>query len=58
VRRIPDLHYAVDLLLTGGDHVACRLAFDCTPQGEFLGVAVVQLVDRVRLSVAPPSVDP
>jgi predicted ester cyclase len=40
VRRIPDLHYAVDLLLVAGDHVSCRIAFDCTPEGDFLGVAV------------------
>ncbi len=40
VRRIPDLHYAVDLLLVGGDHVACRIAFDCSPEGEFLGLPV------------------
>jgi predicted ester cyclase len=39
-RQIPDLHYAVDLLLVGGDHVACRIAFDCSPKGEFLGIDV------------------
>jgi predicted ester cyclase len=39
-RQIPDLHYAVDMLLVGGDHVACRIVFDCTPQGEFLGIDV------------------
>src|SRR5262245_5175723 len=32
VRNIPDLHFAVDLLVTGNDVVACRLWFDCTPE--------------------------
>ena len=40
VRRIPDLHYDIALLVTGPDHVACRLWFDCTPVGDFLGVDV------------------
>ncbi len=39
-RRIPDLHYDVQNLLTGPDEVACRLWFDCSPQGEFLGIEV------------------
>jgi len=39
VRRIPDLHFAVDLLVTQGDVVACRLWFDCRPAREFAGIA-------------------
>ncbi|MCO1659890.1 ester cyclase [Pseudonocardia humida] len=39
VRRIPDLHFTVDLLVTGDDVVACRLWFDCTPEHEFAGIA-------------------
>lgn len=39
VRTIPDLHFAVDLLVTGDDVVACRLWFDCTPEREFAGIA-------------------
>ena len=35
---IPDLVYDVRLLVVAGDHVACRLLFDCTPEGEFLGI--------------------
>jgi steroid delta-isomerase-like uncharacterized protein len=38
VRNIPDLHFAVDLLVTSDDVVACRLWFDCTPEHEFAGV--------------------
>lgn len=38
VRAIPDLHYEVQLLVAGDDHVACRLWFDCTPQRAFLGI--------------------
>ncbi|GAB3270879.1 ester cyclase [Kineosporia babensis] len=40
LRRIPDLHYDIHNLLTGPDQVAARLWFDCSPQGEFLGIAV------------------
>jgi predicted ester cyclase len=40
VRRIPDLRYRIDLLVVDGDHVACRLWFDCSPQREFLGIDV------------------
>lgn len=38
--RIPDLHYAIDLLVVEADQVACRIAFDCAPRGEFLGIQV------------------
>jgi predicted ester cyclase len=38
VARIPDLAYAVDLLVVRGDHVACRLWFDCTPRVTFHGI--------------------
>jgi predicted ester cyclase len=38
VRNVPDLHYDIQLLVVGPDHVACRLWFDCTPRHEFLGV--------------------
>ncbi|MEV4346774.1 ester cyclase [Actinoplanes sp. NPDC049596] len=38
VRNIPDLRYEVQLLVTGPDHVAARLWFDCAPRHEFLGL--------------------
>jgi predicted ester cyclase len=38
VARIPDLAYTVDLLVVRGDHVACRLWFDCTPRAAFHGI--------------------
>lgn len=38
--EIPDLHFRVALLISDPPHIACRLAFDCTPKGEFLGLAV------------------
>jgi predicted ester cyclase len=34
---VPDMFFAVDLLVVRGDHVACRIHFDCTPEAEFLG---------------------
>ncbi|GAA4905275.1 putative ester cyclase [Actinomycetospora succinea] len=37
---IPDLAFVVDRLVVQGDEVAARLWFDCTPRGEFRGVAV------------------
>ncbi|MDD7968715.1 ester cyclase [Actinomycetospora lemnae] len=40
VAAIPDLRYVVDLLVVDGEHVACRLWFDCTPRGTFRGLAV------------------
>lgn len=39
-RLIPDLQFSIKLLLADATHVAARLAFDCTPVGEFLGLAV------------------
>lgn len=39
-RRIPDLRFNVALLVVDPPHVACRLAFDCSPRGEFLGLEV------------------
>jgi predicted ester cyclase len=38
VRKIPDLHFTADLLVTGDGVVACRLWFDCTPEHEFAGI--------------------
>jgi predicted ester cyclase len=38
VRQIPDLKFNVELLVSGADHVACRLHFDCTPAGMYLGL--------------------
>jgi predicted ester cyclase len=38
VARIPDLVFTVDLLVVRGDHVACRLWFDCTPRATFHGI--------------------
>ena len=39
VHNIPDLHFTIDLCVTGDDVVACRLWFDCTPEHEFAGIA-------------------
>jgi predicted ester cyclase len=38
--EIPDLHFDIQLLTSDPPYVASRLAFDCTPKGEFLGLAV------------------
>ena len=37
---IPDLRFVVQLLVADPPHLASRLAFDCTPQGTFLGLPV------------------
>ncbi|MGY3450072.1 ester cyclase [Bradyrhizobium sp. USDA 4353] len=37
---IPDLRFNIGLLVASPPHVACRLDFDCTPKGEFLGLPV------------------
>lgn len=37
---IPDLHFDIRLLISDPPHIASRLAFDCTPKGEFLGLPV------------------
>lgn len=39
-RDIPDLYFKVELLVADPPLVACRLAFDCHPAGEFLGLPV------------------
>ena len=37
---IPDLHFNVQLVIGDANHIAARLAFDCTPKGRFLGLAI------------------
>lgn len=37
---IPDLHFNIGLLICDPPHIAARLEFDCSPRGEFLGLAV------------------
>ena len=39
-REIPDLHFDIQLLVCDHSRIACRLLFDCTPRGTFLGLAV------------------
>jgi predicted ester cyclase len=39
-REIPDLHFNIQLLMSDGDYIASRLAFDCSPKGKFLGLDV------------------
>ena len=38
--EIPDLHFNIQLLMSDGDYIASRLAFDCSPKGKFLGLDV------------------
>ena len=40
VRLIPDLRFAVEMLVCDASSLAARLRFDCTPAGDFLGLAV------------------
>jgi predicted ester cyclase len=37
---IPDLRFDIAQITCDPPNVACRLAFDCTPQGEFLDLPV------------------
>lgn len=39
-REIPDLRFDIALLMSDPPRIACQLAFDCTPIGTFLGLAV------------------
>ena len=39
-REIPDLRFNIQLLIADPPYVACRLAFDCSPKGKFLGLDV------------------
>jgi predicted ester cyclase len=39
-RDIPDLSFAIELLVCEPPHVAARLRFDCRPAGTFLGLAI------------------
>lgn len=37
-QTIPDLRFVSDLLLAEPPWIACRLVFDCSPRGSFLGL--------------------
>jgi predicted ester cyclase len=37
IAAVPDLVFDAHIIVAGGDQVACRLFFDCTPRHEFLG---------------------
>ena len=37
---IPDLRFNIELLICEPSHVAARLAFECSPKGEFLGLSI------------------
>lgn len=39
-RQIPDLRFVIAMLVADRQTVASRLAFDCRPRGEFLGLPV------------------
>ncbi len=51
VRDIPDLRFEIALLVCEGGRIACRLWFDCTPAGSFLGLPIngrrVQFAENV-----------
>jgi len=39
-RDIPDLRFNIELVVSDGNRLASRLAFDCAPRGTFLGLAI------------------
>jgi len=55
-RQIPDLAFNIQLLVCDDSTIASRLAFDCSPTGTFLGVAVngrrVQFCENVFYRVS------
>ncbi len=55
-RQIPDLFFDSDLLVCEPPYVACRLKFDCTPRGDFLGLDVdgrrVRFAENVFYEIA------
>ncbi|SNY96880.1 ester cyclase [Halomonas sp. hl-4] len=38
--QIPDLYFNIQLLIADPPHIACRLRFDVTPKGNFMGLPV------------------
>lgn len=36
--EIPDLQFNIELLVCDPPYIACRLVFDCSPKGKFLGL--------------------
>ena len=40
IEDIPDLRFEVAMVTCDPPSIAAKLAFDCTPQGEFMGLAV------------------
>ena len=40
VRDIPDLRFAIELLVCDAERIASRLWFDCTPAGSFLDLPI------------------
>lgn len=40
VQDIPDLRFNIQMLICDPPRVAARLAFECSPRGEFLGLSV------------------
>jgi predicted ester cyclase len=38
--QIPDLYFDIRLLVCDPPYIACRLGFDCSPKGKFLGLDV------------------
>jgi predicted ester cyclase len=52
-REIPDLRFNIQLLIADPPYVACRLAFDCSPKGKFLGLDINGTRERLlRISSA------
>lgn len=39
-QQIPDLRFTIELLASDPPLIAARLAFDCSPKAEFLGLAI------------------
>ena len=39
-REIPDLFFDIQLLMSDEPYIACRLAFACTPKGNFFGLNI------------------
>lgn len=60
-RAIPDLHFAIDILVADPPYVSSRLLFDCTPTGLLFGLPVngrrIQFSENVFYRIGEGRID-
>jgi len=59
--EIPDLSFDIQLLICDPPYIACRLAFNCTPKGKFLGLNVngkrISFAENVFYQFTPEKIE-